>query len=71
MTTTRFNALMLVVFSLIAFGCTQPPMRPGWVTLLDDGKGLEKFDRVGDANWRVEDGALVADKGTGNSYIVT
>ena len=46
-------------------------MRPGWVTLLDGGKGLEKFDRVGDANWRWEDSVLVADKGTGNSYIVT
>ena len=35
----------------------------GWETLLDGGKGLENFERVGDANWRVEDGAVVADRG--------
>lgn len=35
----------------------------GWETLLDGDKGLENFDRVGDANWRVEDGAVVADRG--------
>ena len=46
-------------------------MPSGWVILIDGGHGLEKFDRVGDANWRVEDGALVADRRTGNSYIVT
>jgi hypothetical protein len=46
-------------------------MTPGWVTLIGAGKALENFDRYGDANWRMEDGALVADKGTGNSYIVS
>jgi len=35
----------------------------GWETLLDGDKGLENFDRVGDANWRAEDGAIVADRG--------
>src|SRR5262249_18308721 len=33
----------------------------GWTTLIDGGKGLDNFNRVGDANWRVEDGAIVAD----------
>ena len=36
---------------------------PGW-TQLFDGKSLDGFDQVGTANWRVEDGALVADKST-------
>jgi hypothetical protein len=36
----------------------------GWVTLFD-GKNLASFNTVGDANWRIEDGAVVADKGTG------
>jgi hypothetical protein len=46
----------------------------GWTTLIDGDKGLENFVRVGDANWRAEDGAIVADKGKGgflmskNSY---
>jgi hypothetical protein len=35
---------------------------PGWVTLVDD-KNMGDWDRVGEANWRMEDGALVADKG--------
>lgn len=36
----------------------------GWVTLLD-GKSLDKFSPIGDANWRIADGAAQADKGTG------
>jgi hypothetical protein len=48
---------------------------PGWVTLVD-GKTMGDWDRVGiEANWRVEDGALVADKkvsgGDGTSHLVT
>ena len=37
----------------------------GWTTLIDGAKGLENFNRIGDANWRAEDGAIVADKGKG------
>jgi hypothetical protein len=40
----------------------------GWVTLFD-GKNLDNFNKVGDANWRIEDGAVVADKG--NGFLVT
>jgi hypothetical protein len=46
---------------------------PGWVSLFD-GKALgEGWDRVGEANWRVEDGAIVADKITskGTAHLVT
>jgi hypothetical protein len=42
----------------------------GWVTLIDGDKGLDNFNRVGDANWRAEDGAIVADKGKGG-FLVT
>ena len=35
----------------------------GW-TQLFDGKSLDGWEQVGTANWRVEDGALVADKST-------
>jgi hypothetical protein len=37
---------------------------PGWVTLFD-GKNLDNWNQVGDANWRIENGAVVADKGNG------
>jgi hypothetical protein len=36
---------------------------PGW-TQLFDGKSLDGWAQVGTANWRVEDGAIVADKST-------
>jgi hypothetical protein len=37
---------------------------PGWITLLDD-KNMGDWDRVGETNWRMEGGAVVADKNTG------
>jgi Domain of Unknown Function (DUF1080) len=48
-------------------------MSPGqadWETLIDGDKGLDNFNRLGDANWRAEGGAIVADKGK-VSYLVT
>jgi len=42
----------------------------GWVVLFD-GKNLDNFSPIGDANWRIEDGVLVADKATKNSYMVS
>src|ERR1700755_2850994 len=33
----------------------------GWTTLLDD-KTMGDWNRVGETNWRMEDGAVVADK---------
>jgi hypothetical protein len=36
----------------------------GWVTLFD-GKNLDNWNQIGDANWRIEDGVVVADKGNG------
>jgi hypothetical protein len=42
----------------------------GWETLVDGDKGLENFSRVGEANWRAEGGAIVADKGKGG-YLVS
>ena len=37
----------------------------GWDTLIDGPRGLDNWIPVGDANWRVEDGAIVADNGKG------
>ena len=42
----------------------------GWTTLIDGAKGLDNWNRLGDANWRAEDGAVVADKGKGG-YLVS
>src|SRR5712691_8085488 len=40
----------------------------GWTTLFD-GKNLAAFNMIGDANWRLMDGAVQADKG--NGFLVT
>jgi hypothetical protein len=42
-----------------------------WVTLIDGEKGLENFNRIGDANWRAEGGAIVADKAAKGGHLVT
>lgn len=43
------------------FGCAGSGGGGDWVTLLD-GSSLNGWYPVGDGNWRVEDGAVVADK---------
>jgi hypothetical protein len=64
----------LLVIAFTAFGCAQMSSMydsvAGWDTLIDGDKGLDNFNRVGDANWRPEGGAIVADKGKGG-YLVT
>jgi hypothetical protein len=64
----------LVFLSLSVFGCANMPgAMSGWTTLLDGTQGMENFAPIGDANWRMVDGMLQADKGSGfliskNSY---
>lgn len=68
--TATAAAILLLAASMVA-GCADMPGRDsGWVTLIDGAKGLENWDRVGDANWRAEDGAIVADTGKGG-FLVT
>jgi hypothetical protein len=62
------NLAALAVVALAAFGCAH--FGGGeWVTLIDGEKGLENFNRIGDANWRAEGGAIVADKGKGGHLV--
>ena len=44
----------------------------GWVQLFD-GKSLDGWNKVGESNWRVEDGAIVVDKMAGKDagYLVS
>jgi hypothetical protein len=44
-------------------GCATMGSPPGWTTLVDGGKGLDNFTRVGEANWAASDGALQATQG--------
>ncbi len=66
----RLYAIVLVAATLLVAGCASTSS-PGWITLIDEGKGIENVNRVGDASWRTEGGALVADKGKGSSHLVT
>jgi hypothetical protein len=58
----------VLVAALTVSGCAHGP-GGGWTTLIDGEKGLENFNRVGDANWRAEGGAIVADKGKGGHLV--
>lgn len=40
-----------------------------WITLIDGEVGLDNFNKIGDANWRAEDGAIVADDGAGGHLV--
>jgi 3-keto-disaccharide hydrolase len=60
-------AMGLAIVASTALQSTSPTAAqsgPGWITLLDD-KNMGDWDRVGESNWRLEDGAVVADKRTG------
>ena len=66
-------ASSLLVVVLATFGCAQMSSMydsvTGWTTLIDGDSGLENFNRIGDANWRAEGGAIVADKGKGGHLV--
>lgn len=63
------RSLLLSTLVLGLSGCASMG-GAGWTSLIDGPNGLDNFDRVGDANWRAQDGAIVADKGAGG-FLVT
>jgi hypothetical protein len=62
--------LAFLLASLVAIAYPQQvySQDAGWIALFD-GKSLDGWNQIGDANWRVAEGALVADKG--NGFLVT
>jgi hypothetical protein len=56
----------LLVVAVTLFGCVSQPSGPGWVTLIDGENGLQNFTRLGEANWTASQGAIWADRKTGN-----
>lgn len=67
----RILSAGLTVALLSACGGSSPPMSDdGWM-LLFDGSNLDFWNIVGDANWRIEDGAAVADESTAASFLVS
>jgi len=66
-------------FALLAMGSTASYVTPkaasqeaGWVTLFD-GKDMDGWSQVGQSNWHIADGVLIADKMEGKDagYLVT
>lgn len=63
------TTLALLVVVAAVCGCGTQPSGSGWVTLVDGEQGLENWNRIGDANWRAEGGAIVADRGKGGFLV--
>ncbi|MFN0301900.1 MAG: DUF1080 domain-containing protein [Burkholderiales bacterium] len=59
--------LSVIVMGLLVIGLAVPAFAQ---VLIDGANGLDNWTRVGDANWRAEDGAIVADTGKGG-FLVT
>ncbi len=72
----RLSAIASGLFVLATFiaGCAYQPHGPaqlGWDVVFD-GTNLNNFNRLGDANWRLQDGYAQADLGgAGSSFLVT
>ena len=70
----RITAIGAAAVAALALAACASINGGNWVTLIDGEKGLDNWNRVGDANWRAEGGAIVADDGKGgflmskNSY---
>ena len=60
----------LVVAATIT-ACSSLSGQTGWISLIDGNKGLENFDRLGDANWRAQGNAVVADQAKVGSFLVS
>ena len=60
--TVLASALALVA-AVVVVPTTHAQEGPGWKVLLD-GTTLDGWNQVGETNWRIEDGAVVADKRT-------
>ena len=61
-----------IAASIALIGAAAVAQDAKWITIVD-GKTMGDFGKVGAANWRIEGGALVADKleGKDPSYLVT
>ena len=69
---TRFSAIVGGLLALVVCGAlfthVSAQTAPPWTTLFD-GRNLDAFNPVGTANWKIADGAVQADSGTG--FLVT
>ena len=62
-------SILVAAFALAA--CASLSGSSGWTLLVDGAKGMDNFYPIGDANWRAEDGAIVADPKPVASYLIS
>ena len=62
----RLSLITLALLVTVSAAAQAPKQAPasGWVTLLD-GTTLQGWNTIGNANWKVADGAIEASSGTG------
>jgi Domain of Unknown Function (DUF1080) len=60
--------LFLISCTVLIYSHQASGQGAGWTTLFD-GTNLNNFTQIGDANWKLADGAVEADKG--NGFLVT
>ncbi|WP_332825766.1 3-keto-disaccharide hydrolase [Ramlibacter sp.] len=65
-------ALAATALAATRGGCAAMGPMTGWTSLVDGTRGMENFNRVGDANWMATDGAIQATSGGSSpGYLVT
>jgi hypothetical protein len=62
---SSLSLLAVAVTAIALNGCGTLGGNSGWTTLVDEKGGQANFNVLGDANWRMVEGALQADKGSG------
>jgi len=63
MKATAWRGLGGLALLAVLSSCATGGGGTGWTTLVDGTKGLENFNRVGEANWTATDGAIQATQG--------
>jgi hypothetical protein len=69
---TPLAVLVIAIAALSPAYAASAPANKGWITLFD-GKSLDNWNQIGNADWILVDGVVMADSGTGflvskNSY---
>ncbi len=67
---TRYLTYWILACALFLSACAALSPSMPWTTLLENGKGMDNFVTQGDANWRVDNGLVLADQGKGG-FLVT
>jgi hypothetical protein len=63
MNASASKSFTAAVLAIALSGCATGGGEAGWIKLIDGTKGLENFNRVGEANWTATDGAIQATQG--------